>query len=344
MAKEEKKYLSADEFFRLSDTEKADYYAMLASERTELRKTVDKLAIAEAYRAMGKYQETESILSELEEEIAYLKKKAQAASERMRKKIFRWGGVVLGIIAVIVGIVLVVTLTDTKGKKYEEAIALYESERYSEALAIFETLPDDYEKVKLYVTMIKGKFGEGKINGKAVRTGDIITLGSWYADGDPENSKSEIEWIVLDVDMQKNRALMISVDILAARAFGDTDVWKNSDICKWLNGEFYNEAFSAEERQKIASVLYEERDDEDYVISAWNSKLSLLSSAEKMKYLATVTNSVATGAGVKEWWLRTSAGEELSMYVSSKGQMMTEGKASDTEEMGVRPIAWINFD
>ena len=74
------------------------------------------------------------------------------------------------------------------------------------------------------------------------------------------------------------------------------------------------------------------------------AKLSLMSKAEKEKYLTEIKYITAEGAGVSEWWLRTGAGEGKIMYISENGQLATAGKDSKTAEMGVRPVAWINFD
>ena len=70
--------------------------------------------------------------------------------------------------------------------------------------------------------------------------GDIISFGGY-------------DWIVLDV--RDGRTLVISERLLEHRAYYDGfDItWEESDLRKYLNGEFYN-SFSAADRAMIAQV------------------------------------------------------------------------------------------
>ena len=145
------------------------------------------------------------------------------------------------------------------------------------------------------------------------------------------------------MDTENRRAFVISADILYSAAYGNTDVWKNSDICSWLNGEFLTTAFSESEQKKLVKTLYEELDGNGDVLSAFSSKIALMSQADKTKYLTDLRIIPAEGAGENQWWLRTASGEGKIMYIAENGQLATVGTDSK-EVMGVRPVAWIALD
>lgn len=341
--KDKYEHLSAEDFDRLSETEKEDYYSTLSKERSEARTVKDRLAVSEAYAAIGKYRSAPHFASELQAEAEKQRGEAEAEAAENRKKLFKVGGIALGAIAVVVAIALIISAAGSDGKSYGKAVTLYEDGLYSEALEIFKTIPN-YKDVKLYITAIEGMLKTGTVNGQRIRVGDIITLGAWYGNGDPANPKSAIKWLILDVDAEGKRVFAISVDILQAMTYGDTDVWKNSDACEWLNGEFLNGAFTEEEQRLLDNNLYRETEDEEDIVNAFSSKLALMSQDEKAKYLTDLKYIPATGAGTTEWWLRTAAGEGKIMYIAENGQLATAGKDSKTNVIGIRPVAWMNFD
>lgn len=83
----------------------------------------------------------------------------------------------------------------------------------------------------------------------------IIKFGKFEQDGNTSNGKEDISWIILE-DTGSDR-LLISKDVLYAMPFDEkTELgpnetngnWEKSSIRKWLNEDFYNEAFSDEEK------------------------------------------------------------------------------------------------
>ncbi len=67
-----------------------------------------------------------------------------------------------------------------------------------------------------------------------------------------------ISWKVLDV--KDDKMLLISEKILEWKYFDDESedvTWHNSSLRKWLNNEFYNEAFSEDEQKRILSTNIE---------------------------------------------------------------------------------------
>ena len=54
--------------------------------------------------------------------------------------------------------------------------------------------------------------------------------------------------------MEDDKVLAISLYGLDAKRFDDdSNDWKSSEICGWLNGEFYEDSFNDDEKGVIAS-------------------------------------------------------------------------------------------
>lgn len=84
------------------------------------------------------------------------------------------------------------------------------------------------------------------------KVGDIIKYGKYEQDGNTSNGKEDIEWIVLKVE--KNKIYVTSKYILDYQPYDKSakDVtWETCSLRKWLNNDFYNAAFSENEKQAI---------------------------------------------------------------------------------------------
>ena len=335
-------FFSSDEFSALSDAEKSDYYNSLANERRDALTVEQKELLAQAYRAIGKYRSAPHFADELMDEAAKQRKADEEYYLQRKKQGVKVIALICAALFVLIVVVTAVSMLDTKGKKYDRAVELYNSGNYSEALEIFETI-SKYDDSDLYITSIKGMLSTGTVGGMRARVGDRVNWGKWYKDGDPTAEKVEVEWIVIGVDQEKKRAFMISADILSAQPFGTTDIWKNSEMLSWLNGEFLDGAFSATEKAQIATVLYGEYNKDAEQVIGFSSKVALISRDEKNEYLTDVVNLKAEGAGQSEWWMRTPTDDGAIVYVSESGQVATAGK-NPGETLGVRPVIWVNFD
>ena len=85
------------------------------------------------------------------------------------------------------------------------------------------------------------------------KKGSIFTFGNY----EQNKGKAEpIEWIVLD--KKDSELFLISKKVLYYKNYSDNNskniAWENSSIRKWLNNEFYNKAFSNEEKTIIATT------------------------------------------------------------------------------------------
>ena len=96
-----------------------------------------------------------------------------------------------------------------------------------------------------------GKGGENKNMSKRQ-----ITLGTW--------NEEPIEWIVLKE--QDGRALVVSEDILFEQYFNSDynngNQQADSDIRKYLNHDFYEKAFTVDEKKKIVNTYIKNEIDE----------------------------------------------------------------------------------
>ena len=95
--------------------------------------------------------------------------------------------------------------------------------------------------------------------------GSIVTFGRYEQDGDKENGPEEIEWVVLDV--QDGKALLLSKYGLEAKPYNTeyTDVtWETCTLRAWLNSDFLNKAFSAEEQSAILTTTVDNSSSQGY--------------------------------------------------------------------------------
>lgn len=88
-----------------------------------------------------------------------------------------------------------------------------------------------------------------------IKKGQYITFGAYEQDNNTLNGKEAIEWLVLDV--KDGKALVISKYALDYQQY-DTHygggLWNICSLRKWLNNDFINTAFSAEEKAMIPIV------------------------------------------------------------------------------------------
>lgn len=102
----------------------------------------------------------------------------------------------------------------------------------------------------------------------SVSVGDHFTFGSYPQYAEPETEKYDpepIEWHVLD--LQGDSVLIISEYLLAPIAYNRdlTEVtWETCSLRSWLNGTFYDTAFSESEKERIQTVINKNPDNPLY--------------------------------------------------------------------------------
>ena len=206
--------------------------------------------------------------------------------------------------------------------------------------------------------------------------GQTFFFGRYEQDNNLSNGAEPIEWQVLTV--QGDRALVISKYALDFKAYNDviTDItWENSSLRKWLNGEFYTNAFTATEKNQILLVTNDNPDNPVFGTDGGNrtqDRIFVLSSDEAQRYFRTdaericrVTDYAAANyeaaysshtslylqrsSSFTEalWWLRTPGDSSAkTIYVARDGSIYYYGYAPmvliyGTAYNEVRPAFWM---
>lgn len=139
-------------------------------------------------------------------------------------------------------------------KKYFQDLAeeCYKNGEYKQAYKYFTTIieGEKFDQPKLldckkHIANDKGK----------LETGDIVFFGKYEQDGNLDNGPEPIEWVVLKKD--NNRLILLSKYVLTHRpihSVAEQFKWYESELCAWLNNDFYNEAFNETEKKQMHKV------------------------------------------------------------------------------------------
>ena len=200
---------------------------------------------------------------------------------------------------------------------------------------------------------------------KNSKVGDIVYFGTYEQDNDTTNGKENIKWLVLA--KEKNRILVISDKALDCRLYNPSwrDVtWETCSLRKWLNNDFINAAFSAEERVKIPTVTVSADKNQKHDTDPGNAtqdQVFLLSINEVEKYFnsdearkcAPTAYAKAQRASTSDtyktatcgWWLRSSGdGQTYPVQVDSDGDVKEYAGIVYTDNNAVRPAMWIDLN
>ena len=172
-----------------------------------------------------------------------------------------------------------------------------------------------------------------------------VIWGAWEQDNNLANGGEGIEWTVLDEDSQG--FFLVSNFILDNRPYGDSALWKKSEIREWLNSDFLNDAFSTKGAGKII---------EHTTSGTEKDKIFLLSVREVNEYFATDSSrkchttayarsrgAVVTYSTYGTWGLRSLRGGDLHEFVTFSGEISRNGWTTGSSR-GIRPAMWLKKD
>ena len=207
---------------------------------------------------------------------------------------------------------------------YLKAEELRENEQYLEACRIYLTI-NGYRDVNEIIKK-DGNIASAVIQLKFA-VGNYVIFGN-YPQTNDVNDNSPIEWLVLESDGET--ALLISRYALDCKPYNEYQMyttWERCTLRYWLNNEFFNKAFSAEEKQYVlqSDVSADKNPWRSTNLgSATKDKVFLLSSAEANKYFKsddarkcaptdyalqqgahTSDSDKVEGRETCEWWLRS---------------------------------------
>lgn len=172
-----------------------------------------------------------------------------------------------------------------------------------------------------------------------------------------------IEWQVLK--KTEDKALLISKYALDCQKYNtkyDKITWETCSLRKWLNGEFLDNAFSADEQALIATTTVSADKNPNCSTNPGNAttdKVFLLSITEAEKYFTSdsarqckpTKYAVANGAYVNSvngncwWWLRSPGYyQDYAADVRYDGSVFCSGRGVINVLDCVRPALWINLE
>jgi hypothetical protein len=320
-------------------------------------------------RSASSIPDYEGIIKDLKKLEDY--KDSNALVEQCRKKIkaktTKRNIILIAIATLCIAFVFVLTQVIIPNSKYNTAVELMERGEYEEAITAFEALngyKDSAEQIeKCYV----GKYGKEKWEEiKNIKAGDTYIFGAYEQDNDTANGKEDIEWLVLD--RQYDKILIISKYGLDAKPYNKESVditWEKCTLRSWLNGDFYNAAFNADEKKAIVQTEVSADKNPEYSTNPGNDttdNVFLLSINEVNKYFssdserqcAATDYAIAQGAytnsdykvdgGFSCWWLLRSPGnaQYIAANVNGAGSVDLFGNHVFHDDDCVRPALWIN--
>ena len=211
------------------------------------------------------------------------------------------------------------SVSQIKECSYRKAEKLRMNGKYAEAYNEYLTILD-------YKNVVETINNEDFLR-KVFSAGSYIDFGS-YPQTKDGNDDTPIEWLVLESDGET--ALLISRYALDCKPYNEYQMyttWERCTLRYWLNNEFFNKAFSAEEKQYVlqSDVSADKNPWRSTNLgSATKDKVFLLSSAEANKYFKsddarkcaptdyalqqgahTSDSDKVEGRETCEWWLRS---------------------------------------
>ena len=222
----------------------------------------------------------------------------------------------------IIAFIIILNAVIIPNNKYNDAIALMDAGKYTEAI-----------------------------------------FGAYEQDNNTSNGKEDVEWLVLEV--KDGKALVISKYALDCQQYNTsfTDVtWETCTLREWLNNNFINSAFTAEEKAKISTVTVYADKNPDYSTNPGNAtqdQVFLLSITEVNKYFSSnsarqcepTDYAVANGAYVNSsngncrWWLRSPGyNRNTAAFDYIDGVVYEGGDYVSSDRTAVRPALWIDLN
>ncbi|MGN0776809.1 MAG: DUF6273 domain-containing protein [Candidatus Ventricola sp.] len=212
----------------------------------------------------------------------------------------------------------------------------------------------------LLALLLCASAGCAEANTAPVEVGGSIVLGQYEQDNDLSNGAEPIEWLVLSVE--GDEALLVSRYALDARAYneqGGIASWVKSSLRTWLNSDFYDTAFTDDEKACIVTkelTNRKEANTADPVFLLSTDEAKRLFSSHANRQATPTAYAAAQGAyistkytGNVQWWLRTNSWESKyrAAYVAASGGVMTCGGNTfgkiDNPKLVVRPAIYVNL-
>lgn len=188
--------------------------------------------------------------------------------------------------------------------------------------------------------------------------GDTIEFGLYPVD--KSGNTAPMEWTVLK--KEGTRLLVITAKIIDKSAYHSVSEnlsWATCDLRAWLNGPFYQLAFTPEEQGMIPAVTLDptvnpkyrtgsgvETVDRIFALSLEEAGALFPDDPSRLGYTTLYAQSRGYyfGGSINCWWLRDlGASPSLAALVGNSGSLGTYGYRADNSEYAIRPAMWIDF-
>ena len=183
------------------------------------------------------------------------------------------------------------------------------------------------------------------IQSKNITVGDYIKFGSYSQTA--SGQVQPIEWQVLLIE--NNKMLVISRYGLETRRFDpSSQVWSNSEIRQWLNGEFYNKAFTEQEKKSINLSNLSDVRTTDHVFLLSRDEAGKYFSNNEARKCEPTEYAKKNGADVRNgyiwWWLRSPDPDfSGNVYCVNIDGYIIYGNGVSYADVVVRSALWINL-
>ena len=197
----------------------------------------------------------------------------------------------------------------------------------------------------------------------AAKDGDFVEFGTYKYDAGEDAEAVPLVWEV--IGEEDGNLVLITRHCIDTVPYNvaDADIeWKECSLRKWLNGEFYKTAFTADEQAKMVVTTNKNALDTNYTLENGNNpddNVYLLSITEVKSYFAGAEDlrkakatpyAVSRGAYVDEsvtgccrWWLRSPGDMPNSAaFVEGDGYVGNYGDGVTNPLLAVRPVIRIS--
>lgn len=178
------------------------------------------------------------------------------------------------------------------------------------------------------------------------KVGDEITMGMYEQDNDTSNGAEPIEWIVLDT--KEEQVLLLSKYVLCSELYEyyhkEPQGWVKSTIYQWLNNDFFNSAFTDEEKRKI---IFTKQDGNNI------GSVFFLSFDEAVKYfnMTYITEKTMSGSSYKSYYSQEALAvptpyaiedyiDEVEMTQERYDRLVNKGIIYDESVIGNVYVSW----
>ncbi|MBQ8606053.1 MAG: InlB B-repeat-containing protein [Clostridia bacterium] len=188
---------------------------------------------------------------------------------------------------------------------------------------------------------------------------DVIVLGKYEQDGNKDNGAEPIVWE--KIKEENGKTLYLSRYILDSIPYNSPKAsvsWSTCTLRTWLNGTFYNSAFTAEEKSVVIyGDIFTARNKSTGIGSDMTTKdrvfLLSLEEADSLQNYALKKGTATAHAkaqgclvnskDIGDWWFRTAGCyDNYAAFMQQNGGSRDNGYSVDLKTIGVRPAIWVD--